>query len=118
MSWYWNEIGDKDSARHAVATAVWVSYLIALLDGVMAILSLIYHKPVNGMNGWGLLDAGVFIVVGWRIGSLSRAGAIVGLFFYLVEVLISTGTRGLTVGGLGPDIVAIVFLVAYVNALR
>ena len=118
MSWYWNEIGDKYSAKYATTTAVWISYLIATVNGLIAVLSLAYHKPIIGLNGWALLDAGLFAVVGWRIGRLSRAWAVVGLSLYLLEALISIGTRGFAVSGLGPGILAIVFLIAYVNALR
>ena len=93
-------------------------YLIAAADALIAILSLAYHKPIIGLNGWVLPDAGLFAVVGWRIGRLSRAWAVVGFSLYLLEVLISIGARGFTVSGLGPGIVAIVFLIAYLNALR
>ncbi len=118
MSWYWNEIGDKYSAKYATTTAVWISYLIAAADALMAILSLAYHRPIIGLNGWALLDAGLFAVVGWRIGRLSRAWAVVGLSLYLLEALASIRTRGFAVGSLGPGMVAIVFLIAYLNALR
>ncbi|MGO9639906.1 MAG: hypothetical protein ACLP1Y_01195 [Candidatus Acidiferrales bacterium] len=118
MSWYWNEIGDKDSARYATTTAVWISYLIAIVNGLMAILSLAYHEPVNGLNGWALLDAAFVAVVGWRIAHLSRAWAVVGVFLYPLAVLNCFGTHGFAVGGLGSGIVAVVFLIAYVNAVR
>ena len=118
MSWYWNEIGDKDSARYATTTAVWISYLIAAVNGLIAVLSLAYHKPIIGLNGWALLDAFLFTVIGWQIARLSRTWAVVGLSVYLLEVLISIGTRGFAVSGFGPGIVAIVFLIAYLNALR
>ncbi|MGB6630131.1 MAG: hypothetical protein WBE52_02750, partial [Terriglobales bacterium] len=103
MSWYWNEIGDTYSAKYATTTAVWISYLIAAVNGIIAILSLAYHKPTLGINGWGLLNAALFAVVGWGIGRLSRAWAVVGLSLYLLEVLIAIGTSRLAVGGLGSD---------------
>jgi hypothetical protein len=40
MSWYWDEIGDRHSAKYATTTAVWISYLIAAANGPIAALSL------------------------------------------------------------------------------
>ncbi|MFI5114129.1 MAG: hypothetical protein ACHP7J_03215 [Terriglobales bacterium] len=119
MSWYWNEIGDKYSAQYATTTAVWISYLIAVVNGLIAVLSLAYHKPIVGLDGWALLDAGLFAVVGWRIGRLSRAWAVIGISLYVLEVLTSIG-RQLVVGGLGfpIPIMAILFVIVYLNAVR
>jgi hypothetical protein len=113
MSWYWKEIEDKDSAEDATKAAVGISYFIAAVTGLIAVLTLVYSKPILGLNGWALLDAGLFAVIGWRIGKLSRAWTVVGLALYLLEVLDSIGRRGV-----GFSVVSIVFIIAYVNALR
>ena len=76
-------------------------------------LTLIYRKPILGLNGWSLLEAGLFAIIGWRIGKLSRAWAVIGLALYLLEVLDSIGDRGF-----GFSVVSIAFIIAYVNALR
>jgi hypothetical protein len=117
MSWYWNEIGDKYSAQYATTTAVWISYFIAVVNGLIGILSLTYHKPILGLNGSVLLDAGLFAVVGWRIGRLSRAWAVIGLSLYVLEILTSIRTQ-LGVGHLGFPIMGILFFIVYLNALR
>src|SRR2546430_9127480 len=44
----------------------------SLATGLIGILSLAYRKPVLGLDGWALLGAGFFAVVGWGIGRLSR----------------------------------------------
>jgi hypothetical protein len=106
------------SARYATTTAVWISYLIAAVNGPIAALSLVYQKPLGGISGWGLPEAALFAVAGWGIGRLSRPWAVVGLTLYLLNVLIAMATRGFGVRGLAPGIVAIIFLMAYVNALR
>jgi hypothetical protein len=113
MSWYWKEIEDKDSAEEATKAATGISYFIAAVTGLIAILTFVYSKPILGLNGWSLLDAGLFVVIGWRIGKLSRAWAVVGLALYLLETADSIGRRGL-----GFSIVSIVFVIAYINALR
>jgi hypothetical protein len=118
ISWYWNEIGDKDSARYATTTAVWVSYLIAAVDGVIGIVSRVSHKPIAGRDELILLDAFLFTVIAWQIGRLSRAWAAIGFGVCLLELLVSIQTTGFTVGSLPRAIVGGVFLAAYGNALR
>jgi hypothetical protein len=113
MSWYWKEINDKHSAEDATKAAVGISYFVAGLTGLVAVLSLVYHQRVLGMDGWSLVDAGLFAVIGWRIGRLSRGWAVAGLCIYLVEAVASIGTRGVGVG-----VLTIVFILAYLNAVR
>jgi hypothetical protein len=113
MSWYWREIEDKDSAEDATRPAAGISFFVAALTGLLAVLSLVYHKPVFGLDGYSLVDAALFAVVGWRIRRLSRPWAVIGLCLYLVEAVVSLGTRGTGIG-----ILTIVFVIAYVNAVR
>ena len=118
MSWYWNEIGDKYSAQYATTTAVWISYLMALATGLIGILSLAYRKPILGLDGWALLGAGLFVVVGWQIGRLSRAWAVIGFSVYVLGSLINIGMR-LAAGKFGwLPITETLFAVVYLNALR
>jgi hypothetical protein len=118
MSWYWHEIRDEDSARYATTPAVWVSYLIAVMTGLIAIVSLLSRGPVEDSIGLVCVDCVLFAVIGWRIASLSRVWAVVGLSVYLVEMLASLVARGLSVGSVAGLIVAVVFLATYINALR
>jgi hypothetical protein len=113
MAWYWKEIADKDSAVDATKPALGVSYFVAAVTGVIAVLTVVDGKPILGLNGWSLLDAGLFALVGWRISKLSRVWTIVGLALYLLETADSIGRRGF-----GFSIVSIVFILAYINALR
>ncbi|MGD0470864.1 MAG: hypothetical protein ABSA54_21015 [Terriglobales bacterium] len=117
MSWYWNEIGDKYSAQYATTTAVWISYLIAVTIGLIGFLSLAYRKPILGLDGWALLGAGLFVVVGWQIGRLSRAWAVIGFSVYVLGSLINIGMR-LAAGKFGLPIMETLFAVVYLNALR
>lgn len=113
MSWFWKEIYDKETAEDATKAAVGVSYFVAGLTGLLAVISLFVGKSIMGVSGWSLVDAALFAIVGWRIGKLSRGWTIFGALLYLLEAVISMGTRG---GGIG--VLTIVFLIAYVNAIR
>lgn len=117
MSWYWHEIGDKESARYAAHPAVWVSYLIAVAGGLVGVFSLIFREPIAGMNGWALLDAFLFLIVGWRIAHLSRFWAVAGLFLMAFEIIVATLER-LRQPNVAVPIVSIIFLTTYINAVR
>jgi hypothetical protein len=86
MAWYWPTIEDESSAQHATKAAVGVSGFIAAVTALIAILSMVYRKPILGLDAWGLIDAVIFGWIAWRISKLSRAWAIVWLLMYLLEV--------------------------------
>jgi hypothetical protein len=67
-------------------------------------------KPIYGVAAGSLLDAAL---VGWRISRQSRAWSIAGLAIYVVQGLMSIGSRG---AGFG--IVGILFILAYINGVR
>lgn len=113
MSWYWKEISDKDSAEDATKAGVGISYFIAGLTGLLAVLSIVYHQPILGVNAWSLVDSGLFVLIGWRISKMSRTWAVIGICLYVLEAISSVGSRG---GGIG--VITIVFILAYINALR
>lgn len=114
MGWYWPTIEDESSAEHATKTAVGASGFIAAVTGVLAVLSIIYHHPILGLDGWGLVDAGIFALIAWRISKVSRAWAIVGLLMYLLEVGYKLATN--PSGALG--VLTIIFVLAYINGIR
>src|SRR6202044_2986565 len=86
MAWYWPQINDSKTAQDAALGGVAASLLIAAITSVAATLSIAYHKPILGLDGWSLLDAVIFAVAGWRIYRMSRIWAVVGLLMYSLEV--------------------------------
>lgn len=114
MAWYWPSTEDRSSAEAAVKPAVGVSSFIAAVSGLIAILSIIYQKPIFGFNGWSLVDALLFGVIAWRIRRMSRAWAVAGLLIYLFEVGFNITDR--KPGALG--VVTVVFILTYVGAIR
>jgi len=113
MSWYWKEITDTETASDATKAAVGISYFVAAVTGLVATLSVVYHKPILGLDAWSFLDAILFVVIAWRIGKMSRIWSVIGILLYVVEALFSLATKA---GGIG--VLTIVFIVAYINAIR
>jgi hypothetical protein len=114
MAWYWPTIEDESSAEHATKAAVGVSGFIAALTALIAVLSIIYHKPILGLDAWGLIDAAIFALIAWRISKLSRAWAIVGLVMYLLEV----GYKLVTNPSAALGVLTIIITLTYINAIR
>ena len=114
MAWYWPTIEDESSAQHATKAAVGVCGFIAAVTALIAILSIVYRKPMLGLDAWGLIDAVIFALIAWRISKVSRAWAIVGSLMYLLEVgykLVMNPS-----GALG--VLTIIFILTYINAIR
>jgi hypothetical protein len=114
MAWYWPTIEDESSAEHATKAAVGVSGFIAAVTALVAVLSIVYHKPILGLDGLGLIDAVIFALIAWRISKVSRFGAVVGLLIYLLEVGYKLATN--RSGALG--VLTVIFILTYINAIR
>jgi hypothetical protein len=109
MAWYWPTVEDESSAEQATKAAVGVSWFIAGLTGLLAVLSIFYHKPIFGIDGLGLIDAAIFALIAWRISKLSRTWAVVGLLMYLLEV----GYKLATNPGGAMGVLTIIFILIY-----
>jgi hypothetical protein len=114
MAWYWPTIEDESSAEQATKSAVGASGFIAAVTALLSILSIIYHKPVLGLDAWGLVDAAIFVLVAWRIYRMSRAWAIIGLVVYILEV----GYKLLTSPSGAIGVLTVIFVLAYIGAIR
>ena len=114
MAWYWPTIEDESSAEQATKAAVGVSGFIAAITALLAVLSIVYHKPVLGLDGWSLVDAAIFALIAWRISKASRFASVVGLLIYLAEVGLKLATN--PSGALG--VLTIIFILTYINAIR
>ena len=81
----WSKITDVKTARDAAMQGVGASVFVAVVTGIVSILSIVLKHPVLGIDGLALVDSGLFGVVAWRIYRMSRAWAIVGLLLYIFE---------------------------------
>ncbi len=114
MSWYWPEIKDASTAKDAVYGAAGVSVFIAVVTALLAILSLVYKKPILGLDGLALVDAGLFALVAWRIHNMSRTWAVIGLVLYLLEV----GERLVSRPSAAFGVMTIIFILALIGGIR
>ncbi len=110
----WPEISDVDSAKKAAHLGASASFWVAGLTAVFAVLGI--FKVVKLLDGWGLVDAAAFAVIGFFIMKrMSRGAAVAGLVFYIFERVYATATKGAS-AGLGG--VALVFTLYFINGVR
>jgi hypothetical protein len=114
MSSYWPEIKDTATAKDAVLGAAAVSAFVAAITGLLAILSLIYKKPILGLDGLALVDAGLFALVAWRIYRMSRTWAVIGLLLYLL----GAGWRLVNRPSAAVGVMTIIFILAFIGGIR
>ena len=114
MSSYWPEIKDASTAKDAAYGAAAVSVFIAAITALLAILSLVYKKPILDLDGLALVDAGLFALVGWRIYKMSRPWTVVGLVLYLLEAC----KRLLRRPSAAVGVMTIIFILAFIGGIR
>jgi hypothetical protein len=114
MAWYWPTIEDVSSAEAAVKPAGGASGFFAAATCLVAVLSIVYHRPVFGFDGWSLVDAVLFVIIAWRIKKMSKTWAILGLLIYLFEVAFNFATN--KAGAIG--VLILVFILTYIGAIR
>lgn len=114
MSRFWPEIKDTSTAKDAVHGAVGVSLFIAAMTALLAVLSLVYKKSMLGIDGLALIDAGLFVLVAWRIHKMSRTWAVIGLVLYLLEI----GERLVDHPSGAVGVLTIIFILAFIGGIR
>jgi hypothetical protein len=111
----WSKITDAKTARDAAMQGVGASVFVAVATGLMAIVSMVLKHPVLGIDGWALVDAGLFGIIAWRIYRMSRPWALVGLLLYAVELAIRVKNGLVPIAGL---VVAFVIISGFSNGVR
>lgn len=86
LKWLWPTIVDHASARRAVMQGYVASGILSVLFFFTAFLALYTFKADGVDHRWDLLDAFVFMVVGWLIKGNSKAFAIVGTILCAFEL--------------------------------
>lgn len=112
---YWSKIADIKTARDAAMQGVGASIFVASVTGLMAILSIVLKRPVLGIDGLALVDAGLFGVIAWRTYRMSRPWALVGLLLYVVEVAIRVKNGLVPIAGL---VMVVILILGFSNGVR
>lgn len=84
IEWIWPSIVDTTSAQKASKQGLWASAWCAGATIFFVVLARLGSQMFN-FDMWALLDAFLFIAIGWGIYKMNRIAAIAGLALYILE---------------------------------
>src|SRR5262245_46618793 len=112
---FWPRVDTVDDANWAVRQAMIAAIVVAVLTFIvsaLAIAGVTFVKSL-GVDGWSMIDAGLFAVIALFLHRKSRVAAWSGLALYVGERVFQWAT----VGPKGP-IMAVVFVLAFIGGVR
>ena len=93
IEWIWPTIVDTTTAQKASKQGLWASAWCAGATIVFVVLAQLGTQMFN-FDMWALLDAFLFIVIGWGIYKMNRIAAVAGLVLYIIERLSMWSEQG------------------------
>lgn len=86
----WPDLKDRASARKEARSAAIAAWLVAGISTLFALLP--FLGVDTGVNLWAIIDAVLFIAIGYEIYKMSRVAAIAGLVLFIIEKLMAPPT--------------------------
>lgn len=112
LDWIWPSITDTVSAKEASKQGIWACIWCAGATLLFVTLSFL-GLSVLGIDAWALIDALLFIIIGYGIYKMNRIAAIAGLSLYILERIM----MWLDQGPQSP-VIAILITFLFINSLR
>lgn len=110
--WIWPETDDVESARKAAKQGMYASFIIA----VFLFILLLVNTPelsLQNVDPYSVVDILIYILIGWRIGKMSKTAAVLGLIVYLISQVYIVAEMGFSY-----SFIKILFILMFVNAIR
>ena len=112
MKWLWPQIASsKEAIDAAFQSALW-AFLVASITAIIAVVAIFVDHPVIGLDGWALIDAGLFAIIGWRVSKLSLPWAVFGLLYLGISDAVKLSD------GKSPGIMGLIILFGFVSGVR
>ncbi|HAK87589.1 MAG TPA: hypothetical protein DHV16_09260 [Nitrospiraceae bacterium] len=112
IEWIWPSIVDTTTAQKASKQGLWASAWCAGATIVFVVLAQFGSQMFN-FDSSALLDAFLFIIIGWGIYKMNRIAAVAGLALYIIERLYMWSASGPK----NPAI-AIFITLMFINSIR
>jgi hypothetical protein len=115
----WPSVASLDSATRASREGFYAAAIMTLLTLILVSFSALGY-PLFGIDVWSLLDASISAAIAWGIYRLSRTASVVGIFFFIVEQVVSwtTGTPGSVPEFIGHALTTSVLAFMFINGAR
>jgi len=98
FGWLWPAITNEVEAKRAARSGAYAAVIVAVLTSAISLIAIGAKEPILGMDGFGMVDALLFVVIAWRVFRFSLPWAVVGLLFYGAEVFWKWSTVGVPKG--------------------
>ena len=113
---WWPAVSYREGARKAAREGAGAAIFVAAITGLFSVLAIFGVQILPGFSATGLVDAGLFAIVAWRVYRFSRAWAVVGLVLFVAERTFAFFTQGISASaGL---IVGIFILLGFIHGVR
>jgi hypothetical protein len=111
---FWVDINTLEDAIKASKTAMVAAYICATITAALVFAGLFLGHPVlTGFGPWALLDAALFVGLGFGISNYSRLCAALALGLYLFEQATSAMTFRTYIA-----LLACLFIVMFIKGVR
>jgi len=110
MQSFWPKITDVESAKAASRAGVAGAGIVVVVTLAFVVWGLLRGSPVANIGIAALIDAGLFLLIGFGIYRMSRVAAVAGLILYLVELWFTLKTGGTSANVVLPIIIILAFL--------
>lgn len=94
QNWLWPAIDDLEDAKKAAHLGAGCAFFVAVVTGIVTVLSVRGMKLFPGLDASGFLDAGLFLLIGIFIYRYSRIAAVAGLLLYVGEQIMMIKMNG------------------------
>lgn len=113
---FWPTIDSPAMARKVARQGVWAAILVAVITTIM-IFVMQAMGPIEDvplLDAWAFIDVGLFVAIALGIHKMSRVAAVSGFALYLLGRIYAWSQ----VGASGNVIFSLLFLLAFLNAIR
>ena len=112
---YWPAISNLEESLQALNLAVGAALFVAVVNAVVATISLVQHTAILGITPAGYIDASLFAIVGWGIHRRSRVAAVAGLSLFVAEKIYQFATLPKALVGIAMAVILLAFFVSGVR---
>ena len=109
----WPDVGNIEAAKKACKGAAISAFLVAGVTALIAVIALAGSSLIPGINGWALLDAAIFGLLGFFLLRFSRTAAVIALVLFIVERISMMASNG--IAGFPLALILIVFFIGGVR---
>jgi hypothetical protein len=100
----------EDDALKEVKQGAAAAIFVGCATTILSLLGAFGIEISPGQSLWNLVDAAIFLIIGWRISKHSRVAAVIGLVFFVAERAVQFISSGFQTVGIAVSLFIVLFL--------